>query len=99
MGMMDAAANALLQRYFEALVKKGHRPLKCSENYAQVRNLEHIAWMCREAQTFTDAEKKHRWIGFIQGTLWFDGLVSIDDLKRDVIAALDETRAFEEVLP
>lgn len=31
-------------------------------------------------------EKLNRWIGFVQGVLWTQGMASIEDLRQDVIA-------------
>jgi hypothetical protein len=46
--------------------------------------LRHLRWMVVEASSWSAErlEKKFRWLGFIQGALWADGLCDIDDLKR-----------------
>lgn len=49
------------------------------------QSLAHLHWMCDEAMGFVEAgrrEKAFRWLGFIQGVLWSEGLVTIDDLKE-----------------
>jgi hypothetical protein len=62
-------------------------------------SLEHAAWMAEEIHTqlrraygyelFTqeDLTKANRWIGFMQGVLWKEGIYTIDDLRAHVLAA------------
>jgi hypothetical protein len=52
--------------------------------------LAHALFMCEEAVTFSDAEKKQRWLGFVQGTMWTLGIYSVSDLKRHVTDMLRE---------
>lgn len=49
------------------------------------RALGHTRWMCHEVEGFLDSnlEKANRWLGFIQGVLWFSGYATIDQLKDD----------------
>jgi hypothetical protein len=55
--------------------------------------LEHIAWMCDEVafqptMKFDGSpDKANRWLGFVQGVLWSQGLRTIDQLREDVIEA------------
>lgn len=46
-------------------------------------SLMHARWMCQQAQTFTDTEKAVRWLGFVQGILWCEGLRTIDAIRED----------------
>lgn len=43
--------------------------------------LKHVVWMCSEAQTFPNTDKAMRWLGFIQGYLWVNGVFSIEEMK------------------
>lgn len=46
----------------------------------------HIMWMCRRVVELIDEgreKKAHRWLGFIQGWLWAQGLRSLNDLKDE----------------
>lgn len=53
--------------------------------------LEHCAWMIEEAlKMYTegvDLSKINRWIGFVRGVCWKEGIYSIDDLRSHVIAS------------
>lgn len=44
----------------------------------------HCRWMIQEATTWDDSrrEKAMRWLSFVQGVLWGEGDVSIDELKQ-----------------
>jgi hypothetical protein len=89
MGMTRQATDALFQKYLDLLVRAGYPPKRCDTAVGQVQNLNlnHVAWMCETAITFEDAEKKQRWLGFVQGSLWTSGHCSIDALKGDVVTA------------
>lgn len=66
------------------------RPIR-EEHPELMRNMystprHHAHWMVNEAIGFCEAgrtEKAMRWLGFIQGVLWCEGLRSIEDMKRD----------------
>lgn len=94
--MNDTAANALLSAYYDLFHKRGYAPERCDlacKSYPHLTdvggNRPHIMWMCQEARTITDPERKQRWLGFIQGCLWMDGLRSIEELMGEVILAQD----------
>ena len=48
--------------------------------------LEHTRWMCRQiADDFVandKIEKANRWLGFIQGVLWIEGIFTIAQLRE-----------------
>jgi hypothetical protein len=47
--------------------------------------LNHTRWAIDEARRFVAEgrmEKAFRWLGFIQGVVWFQGLYAIDDLAN-----------------
>lgn len=47
-------------------------------------SLSHIHWMCTEAIGFVKEErieKAMRWLGFIQGVLWMNGVYTIEQMK------------------
>lgn len=63
----------------------------------------HALWMCAEIPRLLDEnkiEKVMRWLGFVQGILWCNGLVSIDELcsdnKNDVSLTEFTTATIEE---
>ena len=45
----------------------------------------HLTWMCDEARSWPAErlEKKFRWLGFIQGAFWVEGLAVVTELKAD----------------
>jgi hypothetical protein len=53
-------------------------------NHEQAR--AHIWWMCYEIVRFVDEgqiEKANRWLGFVQGVLWFMGDKTIREMRDD----------------
>lgn len=63
-------------------------------------SLQHAAWMVEESLgtlelsqkwetlfTQEDLTKVNRWIGFIQGVFWKEGIYTINDLRAHVIEA------------
>jgi hypothetical protein len=43
-------------------------------------HLDHIKWMLEELPE--DLDKANRWLGFIQGVLWANGMYTIDDMRE-----------------
>lgn len=46
---------------------------------------QHLMWMLeavRDSETMPDT-KKHRWLGFVQGVLSYQGLINVDE-ERDI---------------
>lgn len=41
----------------------------------------HLMWMLNEIETFTDADKANRWIGFVQGCMICQGWATLDELR------------------
>jgi len=58
--------------------------------------LQHLLWMIDEAHSWGPArlEKKFRWLGFVQGALWEQGLQSVEDSKRQ---NMPEGATFKEI--
>lgn len=51
----------------------------------QMRRLSHVWWCVRQCREFVEAyrlEKAFRWLGFIQGALWYHGMYSIEELAN-----------------
>jgi hypothetical protein len=50
----------------------------------EAREGDHITYMVDQMETWgpEKMEKACRWLGFIQGALWADGVYSIEELKR-----------------
>ena len=50
-----------------------------------VASLAHVAWMCSEAIELVRngrKEKAFRWLGFVQGVLWSEGIFGLEDEKK-----------------
>lgn len=51
----------------------------------RARAMQHAMWMCELALAFVqrpaDVDKAHRWLGFIQATLWACGHYTIDEMR------------------
>ncbi len=49
----------------------------------QMERLSHVWWAVRQCRQFVQEsrlEKAFRWLGFIQGALWYHGVYSIEEL-------------------
>lgn len=85
--MTDAKVLEVLRTYrqqFEAQgVAKRRSP---PDNWVsqQADRLAHLHWMLDEIESFLavgSREKAMRWLGFIQGCLWADGLYTVAEMK------------------
>lgn len=50
-----------------------------------LEKLGHVAWAVEQCRLFVAEgrmEKAFRWLGFIQGALWYEGIYSIDELAN-----------------
>lgn len=84
---------ALLKYYREEFRHKAVTPKKGGVA------MEHCAWMVEEmitlltaysADRFEDAKrlyKANRWVGFIQGVFWKEGVFTIDQMREHVISS------------
>jgi hypothetical protein len=55
-------------------------------DYNREKSLQHAMWMCiviEEQMTEGQYGKAERWLCFIQGVLWMNGLCSIDEMRAD----------------
>lgn len=80
----------LLKHYYSLLETKGYEPIKVEGKDLPIEEikynkhmLNHICWMCQEAQQYVteNSEKTNRWLGFIQGVIWTSGIFTIDDMR------------------
>ena len=73
---------------FEMLRAKGIDPERQCTNfvmYNRTNQLEHCGWMLQEIGKMlaqNKIEKCNRWLGFVQGVLWSQGLLTIDQMKE-----------------
>jgi hypothetical protein len=65
----------------------GCQPIRKLEQPESQRGfLEHVEWMTHEALGFIKEgrlDKANRWLGFIQGVLWSQGIRTIDQMRQD----------------
>lgn len=77
----------LAEKYKEMLIKNNSTPIMNKEANDEYEHLDHIHWMCDQVITSQDwpVDKINRWIGFIQCGLWGAGIVSIDEMRNQII--------------
>jgi hypothetical protein len=99
--MKPEQTKKVLRTYENLLTKKGFESKRIPSTDIPINEvkynkeiLNHICWMCAEAQRFDEnkLDKINRWLGFIQGTLWTSGLFTIDDMREHVIEASKKER-------
>lgn len=79
----------VIQRYREQFVALGIEPKEFPHGElvgSSKGTLEHCSSMLDRMETFVSEghlEKAFRWLGFIQGCLWMQGVYSLDALKED----------------
>lgn len=77
--------NKLIKIYSDRL--DGYPPYSCDLNTILVNvgdRRAHLRYMLEQMKTETDESKLNRWLGFVQGALWFDYIYSINDLREHV---------------
>jgi hypothetical protein len=88
----------LIEMYSSMLADQGQaaisanldNPINFTEKTARREALDHVKFMLHEMHANFDRfdeEKRNRWLGFVQGVLWREGLYSIDELRQQVIAS------------
>jgi hypothetical protein len=65
----------IIDRYDNILLNLGYE-IHC-EPLPGVR-MWHLRWMLNELRTMTDVGKANRWLGFIQGALAVNGIISVE---------------------
>lgn len=51
----------------------------------ETERLEHLRWMCVQINDFVQTgqhDKANRWLGFVQGSMWTHGRITIDVLRK-----------------
>jgi hypothetical protein len=87
--MTDDRVKEVAIKYDNRLADLDVEPLECDGKCASALvRLSHVRWMCRRISEMVDEqapyEKIQRWLGFVQGVLYADGIYGIDDLRRHV---------------
>jgi hypothetical protein len=88
--MDNQKVDEILTKYFDQVKALGYQPKRHPpEEKLAIRGsqqaLEHVLWMCHEVRSWPAErlEKKFRWLGFVQGVLWREGIQSVEEAKRD----------------
>jgi hypothetical protein len=94
--MTKSQLEQVLKRYLDVIMEEANvTPERLPDHHFDDRGNEipwivaakHIAWMCNRALLMTqnedDIEKVMRWLGFIQGYLWCQGMKSINEMRDD----------------
>lgn len=79
--------NKLIKIYSDHLNYYGYTPNICDlgQRYLGVgERRAHLNYMLQQMKMETDEGKLNRWLGFVQGALWFDYIFSIDELREHV---------------
>ena len=88
--MTPGQVDAVARKYLTELQGQDYEPKKFTlngqlPNHQEAR--EHIAWMCLQILEFCQPPfrlgKADRWLGFVQGVLWFMGDKTIDEMRDD----------------
>lgn len=72
----------ILAHYQEVLSGKGYVSIRDFSH----PNGDHLFWMCEQAGVFLEAnqiEKAMRWLGFIQGAMWYADIRSVEEMRQD----------------
>ena len=72
--------NETVFRYMDLLESMGYESCRCSDYFHR----SHLLWMLEQilfdvSQSLT---KKHRWLGFVQGVLCIQGVLSVDEERN-----------------
>lgn len=82
--------NLELVDYHLSVLQAFHPNIQPMEGY---EHMTHVCWMLYQMKTmitrkedgtidYTSALKFNRWLGFVQGAMWMDGIVTIEDLRN-----------------
>jgi len=77
----------ILEIYEKLLVKRGAKPVKMERGnpFSREKSLDHLLSMIPQMREFAVSGKKDklfRWLGFMQGVLWMNGIFTIEQLKN-----------------
>lgn len=78
-------------QYSAELHRRGYESVRHSEvSFPSTRQaLEHAGWMCDQIPGMVEAEREAslgkvmRWLGFVQATLWANGIRSVEQMRGD----------------
>jgi hypothetical protein len=76
---LSGSAEEILEGY---LVSDGEDPVYqvlLGEDFRET-SLRHALWMCKKIPELA-ADKQNRWLGFVQGILWANGVFTIGEMR------------------
>ena len=75
----------VVKKYRGYLALAGDKPEQIDHEVAPTRGeaLRHLLFMCDHVEKLvdTDLEKAMRWLGFMQGVFWAQGIFTLGDLR------------------
>ena len=85
--MTEAQVREAVKKYREKLshIYQAKRFNPDSKPIYSWEQLDHVLWMLDLTEHFLDnmkTEKVFRWLGFIQGVLWSEGMYTINEIKE-----------------
>ena len=74
---------------YTQVVERYHNP---AADIGRRNNIEiargHILYMLKNLPDLGDIGQQNRWIGFVQGWMWCNGIRDIDTLREDITKAM-----------
>lgn len=74
-----------LSKYHPIAPERGDIVKKHPDSSDRLKKLSHVWWAVEQCRLFVKdgrMEKAFRWLGFIQGALWYDGMYAIEELAN-----------------
>lgn len=86
--MNEARVMAVVGQYKSVLEARGNQPVRESEKPRtedpREQKLDHVLWMTNvliKRPEYSD-DKRNRWLGWIQGVLWSEGIFNLEEEKQ-----------------
>jgi len=90
---IKSEARACMQVLLDSIhpnLRKNLTPLQLNEKFKKERKVpldfgyKHLLWMCEKVEWMVDEghlDRAIRWLGFVQGVLWFSEKTSVDEMQ------------------
>ena len=77
-------AKKLIEDYAAIYADAGYLPERHRNPYNMLEEKCHVYWMITQLSDMLDKQDKfYRWLGFIQGCMWWSRMRSIDEMRVD----------------
>lgn len=88
--MLDAQIGQVASKYDKLLSERSVRAQRQDTGKLSpamwYNHLTHARWMCQEIPGLVQigqSAKAERWLCFVQGILWCEGILTIDEMRED----------------